>query len=205
MKSNNAFFKWDDEYSDNISGFPILAPWWSRHYEYPWAIRWAGKGMTVADMGCGYPSRPFKDMLACVVDNVYAVDTKPEIVSLPHADNIEFVIASFAQRIAAIPDGTLDRVFCISVLEDVNAYLCQAMAEFSRVLKPDGLVILTMDVQYDMEKPLKQYPGIDWLEFWGAVADADLQPVGHIRNDKEGIVHSEDFNLCCYHAVLEKV
>ncbi len=37
----NAFFKIDDIQAREIEGYPVNPGWWSRSYEYPWALQYA--------------------------------------------------------------------------------------------------------------------------------------------------------------------
>ena len=157
----NAYFKTHDMSADSISGYPIPPEWWSRRYEYPWAMTYAGNNMTVADMGCGYEFRPLKDALAKVCKTVYAVDANDGLLAQPKPDNVEFIVADFTKQVKAIPDESLDRVFCISVLEHLSWAIPAALAEFYRVLRCGGLCVLTCDVQYDMDKPCDISPGMD--------------------------------------------
>lgn len=211
-RGENGFFKWDDWTVDTIQGFPINQGWWSRKYEYPWALQYAGAGLVVADMGCGWTPRPFKDALAKTCDTVYAVDGNEKVLLQPGYLNMEFVVADLTQRIVAIEEGSLDRVFCISVLEDVGDKVPLALKEFGKCLKVGGLCVLTFDVQYDMLKPLGMYPGVKF-EFFEALAEAaglvlraaSPGPYGDdIDLDKTNAVYHEEFNLCVFHCVLVK-
>lgn len=203
MTGGNAFFKTSDQFTLKLADKYDLHPtWWSRHYEYPWALSYAGEGMNVADMGSGWMGRPFKDALADVCAHVYAIDLDWRLYTLDYSDNVTPLAADFTHQIDEIEDGSLDRVFCISVLEDVGERIPQALEEFARVLKPDGLVIITMDVRRDGSRKAGKYPSVKWLEFWSAVIDAGLAPVDTIRNDKTDAVMNYEYNLCCYHAVL---
>ncbi len=117
--------------------------YFTRDEEYPWAVVRGKlkKGITVLDAGCG--NAPFSFYLAELGCNVFAVDTQ---------DYSEFFRSSgvkFRQNcLSKLPfaDGTFDRVFCISVFEHLeDSTLELILAEFSRVLKKDGLLILTVD------------------------------------------------------------
>jgi ubiquinone/menaquinone biosynthesis C-methylase UbiE len=200
----NAFFKLDDPHVSEIMGGEIHPTWWSRHYEYPWAFQFAEPGQIVADMGCGWHQRPFKDALAQVCKKVYAVDSHPDVVLLPGHPNMQFVVASITEPIEAIEAGSLDRVFCISVIEDLREIVGKALAEFTRCVKPDGLVIITCDSQYDYDKPLGKYPGvpIDVLE--QAVDEAGLEFVGDVDWNKDNALYHEGFNLAVVHMVLRR-
>jgi hypothetical protein len=156
-------------------------------------------------MGCGWMYRPFKDALAKMCKFVYAVDADERLHEQKMADNMAFVIADISKKISVIPDRLLDRVFCISVLEDLKRKVRPTLREFARVIKPDGLIVLTFDVQFDQRRPLGPYPGMNLEGFMRAVEDAGLRPSGAMSlNTNDAVVH-EDWNLCCYRCVLEKV
>lgn len=203
--SENAFFKLSDLCETTIYGHSIDAGWWSRFYEYPWALQYAAPGQVVADMGCGYEQRPFKDMLSEVCKKVYAVDAHELLLSLERRSNVEFVVADFTQRIEAIPDNSLDVVYCISTLEHVpEMRQVLALQEFMRCMKPGGICVLTVDVQYDMNGS---------LDYWGAVnlpgLIEDAQRAGFRMREsadygKEDAVFHVPFNLCVFHCVLVK-
>ena len=204
MDGDNGFFKQSDDHISELAGYEFHADWWSRGYEYIWAINFAEPGMIVADMGCGWMYRPFKDALAEVCLFVYAVDADERLHDQQRANNMAFVTADITKEIFGIQDGMLDRVFCISVLEDLNEMIGPVLKEFARTLHPEGLIVLTFDVQYDDDKPLPVYPGINFEKFLKAIDEAGLEPVGKMDMDKTDAVVQEDWNLCCYHCVLRK-
>ena len=201
---NNAFFKLTDPKATEILGLEIHPTFWSRHYEYPWALQFAEPGQVVADMGCGWHQRPFKNALAQICELVYAVDGHPGVTKLPGHPNMPFVVADITKPIPEIAESSLDRVFCISVIEDLKDIAGKALTEFARCVKTDGLVIVTCDSQYDYDKPLAQYPGvpIDVLE--KAVDEAGLEFVGERDWDKTGALYHEGFNLAVVHMVLRR-
>ncbi|MCJ7621299.1 MAG: class I SAM-dependent methyltransferase [Anaerolineae bacterium] len=198
----NGFFKIDDPRAETIGGHGLLPGWWSRFVEYPWALRFAAHGQIVADMGCGHNFRPFKDALAQIVEHVYAVDADAEVLQQTPAENMAIVQADFTRRIPLMKDRSLDRVFCISVLEDLGAAAYHALLEFSRVMKADGKIVLTFDVPYNPALECKFYPGLDLDAFEATVAEAGLVFDGPIDRDKTNAVFHSDFNLCVFHAVL---
>ena len=205
----NGYFKLDDPKASEIMGYPISPGWWSRRYEYPWALEYAEKGQVVADMGCGWMYRPFKDALVDLGCQVYAVDGDERMLSQEKRPGLEFIVADITQEIQYITAGSLDRVFCISVLEDIDDKVPLALQEFSRCLKPGGLCVLTFDVQYDMEKPLGQYPGMNLIQFIVETDKAGLDSREIFKTTfgkigKNGILHNEEFNLCAYHCILIK-
>ena len=150
----------------------------------------------------GWHARPFKDALSQVCKHVYAVDGHPDVTKLPGHDNMQYVVADITKRIDAIPDNSLDRVFCISVLEDLREIVADALREFARCVKADGLIVITFDSQYDYGKPLAQYPGVPIDVFEKAVKDAGLEFVGGIDRRKDNALFHEGFNLAVFHCVL---
>lgn len=198
----NCFFKITDQMEVEVEGYAIDPIWWSRVYEYPWAIQFSHSKSRAADMGCGFPERPFKDMLAKRSGFVYAVDAKPEINTLKAPHNMIYHVADFSKR-TRIPDGWCGRVFCISVLEDLGEALPGALREFKRVLTRAGKVVITLDVQFDMDRPIGKYPGVDLDKFIKQVYEAGLRFVGEIDLSKENAVNHPEFNLCCFHCLLE--
>jgi len=201
----NGFFKLDDPQVDSIGGFDLLPSWWSRFYEYPWAMRFARPGDTVMDAGCGWHFRPLKNALAQVVDTVYAIDAHDGVLDLEVPNNVILVQADFTRRVPMLRDRSLDRVFCISVLEDLEAgdMIYPALLEFSRLIKDDGKIVLTFDVPYDTEKPTPHYPGLNLDRFIRTVADAGLHFEGPIDTDKTNAVVHEEYNLAVFHGVLK--
>ncbi len=203
MTVNNAYFKHGDPYSLNVAGFELHPEWWSRHYEYLWALRFAEPDHVCADMGCGWMQRPFKDMLAKTCKAVYAVDADKRVMDLPHADNLTLITADITKD-TGIQEASLDRVYCISVLEDLPDLAVDALREFRRIVKPDGLIIVTCDAQYDITKPLAKYPAINLVDFIRDVLDAGLEFVGDYDTDKTDAVYHPEWNLCCWHCVLRR-
>ena len=203
--TENGFFKFTDQHATDIMGYPIDPHWWSRHYEYPWALQYAEAGLVVADMGAGWTPRPFKDALAALGCQVYAVDGDERLLELEKRPGLEYVVADMTKPIEAIEAESLDRVFCISVLEDVGDKVPMALKEFYRCLKPGGLCVLTFDVQYRDDKPLGPYPGVDLIDFNNSVYRARFNWRTKIDMGKKKAVYHQEFNLCVFHCILRKL
>jgi len=199
----NDFFRVSDPHGREFLEWTLPEGWWSRHYEYPWAIRFARKGQVVADMGCGYTFRPFKNALATICDIVYAVDADKRLLTQEYPDNMLLNVWDFTKR-TPLDDDALDTLFCISVLEDIGQKIPQALTEFRRLIKPDGKIVLTFDVPYDTDKPCKFYPGVNLGDFIQVVEDVGLEFDGSIGMNEDDLIFHEEYNLCCYHAVLRK-
>ena len=202
--NTSGYFKQSDPHIEELAGYQLPPDWWSRGYEYPWALTYAEAGLVVADMGCGWMYRPFKDALDVLGCKVYAVDGDKCLLTQEKRTGIEYVVADFTKPIPEIPSGSLDRIFCISVLEDVGDKISLALQEFARCLKPGGLCVLTFDVQYDMDKPLGQYPGFNFIDFWSEWLLSEFALRTTINEEKNGALFNEDFNLCVFHCVLMK-
>jgi ubiquinone/menaquinone biosynthesis C-methylase UbiE len=198
--NDNGFFVQDDPHADEVLGFKIHPEWWSRKYEYPWAINYA-YGL-VADMGTGWMDRPFKDMLAQKAVQVYAIDADERVLSLKPYANVEYIVADMS-NVPHLVDCSCDRVFCISVLEDCADSLGDILKEFYRILTDDGLAVITFDVKYDLDKPDGKYPSLDPAEFFKQAKLAGFK-FDYTDCNKYNAVNSEQFNLCCYHIILEK-
>ncbi len=164
----NKFITYSDKVDPNIEA--MLPPeWWSRPYEYTFALQFMVKNAVVLDAGCGI-EHPFKWLLADKAKKVYAVDCDERIQELINKvddisgvdlsrkvykdckkdkDNIEYIQA--AMEIVELPQK-VDTVFCISVLEHLPADIqLRALDNFFKLLKDGGKLILTVD--YPTIKP----------------------------------------------------
>jgi ubiquinone/menaquinone biosynthesis C-methylase UbiE len=144
--------------------YDLPEAWWSRHYEYVWAGRFATSSDVVLDVACGV-CHPFKFYLGTIAKEVYACDSDPRILSKNEIiqdikesigekvcsefddslfDNVQLALCDMTQMPYA--DNRFDKVYCISVLEHVDELVqLKALLEFARVLKDDGLIVLTVD------------------------------------------------------------
>lgn len=209
MNTNNAFFKTTDPHITSLRGYQFPMPaFWNRAYEYPWALQYVETPQpdtlpyqVVMDAGCGRDYRPFKYALATFCWYVYAVDEGEALLKQPKPGNMEFIVADITQDKPLI-NQKLDRIFCISVMEDTNNRTEKALAQFAKLLKPDGLLVTTFDVHYDTSKPLPLYPGVNWDTLPAAMDAAGLEFVGDVDTDKTDAVYHKGYNLACFHAVM---
>jgi len=133
--------------------------WWSRVWEYPYVYhhlaawqrsRPAGPSPLIVDVGSGVTFFPFSlARLGCHVvctdidaaceweidQAVQHVDQGTGKVQFRRTDGLHLPCA----------DGEADALYCISVLEHIESFE-GTIAEFSRVLKPGGLLVLTIDL-----------------------------------------------------------
>ena len=123
---------------------------WSRVFEYPWAILNADLKKTdyVLDAGGGHAV--FQYALANRCGFVINIDKDQESL-----DAVEYMKLAYQQqgvmtrlgdlRNIDYEDNTFDKIFCISVVEHIQEWR-KCVEELMRVLKPDGILILTLDI-----------------------------------------------------------
>lgn len=127
--------------------------YWSRQWEYPWAVQQAQpfKDMRVLDVGCGMA--PFLIYLGQVGCKAYGSDPGyegpdglwgyGESFGAPHIVEVH----RESMRELSWQDKSFDAIFCLSVLEHVSipGEIESGIEEMKRVLKPEGKLILTVD------------------------------------------------------------
>jgi len=197
----NSYFKESDKKELTVNGLPISQDWWSRHYEYPWAFQFAGKKQVVADMGVGMSYRPFKDALSLVAKKVYAVDK--DNTHWKDTSVVEHIQADFTKKIEAIEDKSVDRVFCISVLEHLETSLdiMDALKEFKRIKTDAGMIVLTVDMLADPHKP-SEYSWMTDKALFTAINGVGLKFVNGVDWSKEDCIYHAKYNLTVFHCVL---
>lgn len=154
-------------YRDTLRGLPhpsharspeAIVMHWSREWEYPWVVLNARvePGMAVADLGCGgSPVLPFLlREFGCVgagVDlTLVSPNRKHTLRGFAAHPSESYPEAQWLERSmddTGLPDASFDRVMCISVLEHVSEELAAStLREMRRLMKPDGLALITTDV-----------------------------------------------------------
>lgn len=135
----------------------------TRVVEYPWAYHFGqtSSGMRVLEVGAGLSGLQWVLSLeGCEVTTVdpgtdpyHAWDGSPEVhASLNRAfgTDVELVLARVQDYDA--PSRSVDRIFCISVIEHLDDDAAMdTMANFGRLLKPNGLCIMTVDLCLDID------------------------------------------------------
>jgi SAM-dependent methyltransferase len=139
-------------------------PWdplhnWSRAWEYPYTYYhlkefrrlWVASRRPLAlDFGSGVTFFPFTvarlgyEIVCFDNDPVCHHDLERAIaVTEHHPGHVRSCLSADGR--VPLPDGSVDVVYCISVLEHIVEFE-KAIAEISRVLKSDGLFLLTFDL-----------------------------------------------------------
>ena len=176
----------------------------SRLWEYPFAIlEGQPEGKTCVDVGCGMS--PFTLYLRDISKEVIGVDTdlKPSGSKGPAFGVTEDYLGSTGLRIFKstkyLVSEYFDLVFCISVVEHIpRKDIHKLIQEMTRILKPGGKLVVTLDVNihYDMARPLE----LIW--------DSGLIPVGNLElhwpHQRFGKAKDTRFSADVYGLVLEK-
>jgi 2-polyprenyl-3-methyl-5-hydroxy-6-metoxy-1,4-benzoquinol methylase len=174
-----------------------------RHVEYPWAVKNAHleKNMKILDIGSGVSLLPV--YLASKGHNVISIDNDEILMErlAPNLAkwsgvNVDYKIGTATKL--NFEDNYFDRIFCISVLEHleeekvngeaVNYHKLnldiKAISEMIRVVKPNGLIILTFDWS-ENPKDLRSYKLED-------IYERALKPFkAYLVEDKKPVVYWE--------------
>jgi len=137
----------------------------SREFEYPWAWDVAGvrPGMTCVDVGAGHSGFPFvlsasgarsrlvDPFLRFSAEPSYEVSPESIVARMNRAFGTHVELVHDTLDHAALPDASVDRLFCISALEHMpDAAIAAIAREAGRILKPAGRFILTVDLFLDI-------------------------------------------------------
>jgi ubiquinone/menaquinone biosynthesis C-methylase UbiE len=133
-----------------VPGGPVQSLHWSRMFEWPWAYLTAGfaPGDLVLDAGGG--DAPFQFFAAREAAKVVNVDLSRDYLERISRSPLfrwfrNISLEPGDLRKLAYLDGTFDKVSCLSTLEHIDEPEA-CVAEMVRVLKPGGIMVLSMDV-----------------------------------------------------------
>jgi len=124
----------------------------NKYWEYPWILANLNlkKGMSILDVGCG--KSPIQFLLADLGCNVCGIDPYENIEwhginrKLAKLFNCDIEYRKEGGDAISYDDNTFDRVCCVSVVEHCNVDIQHKMlTEMIRVLKPNGLCVITVD------------------------------------------------------------
>lgn len=133
---------------------------WSRQMEWPWAVLEAELEPHHVCLDIGGSWAVMKYPIAERCDWLYSIEVDPEIINKTQEsiDKLGFhgkILQDLAD-VRCLPDAfteTFDRVFCISVLEHVPDNHIKAIDEMLRVLKPGGILLMTLDIRLSGDWP----------------------------------------------------
>lgn len=115
--------------------------WYEHYHRYSMALSWV-KGLDVLDAACGegYGSH----MMSSVAKSVTGVDIAKDAIAHAkkhyHEPNLQFIEANVLSM--DLPDNSFDVVVSFETLEHLGEQE-ELLAEFRRVLKPDGVLIIS--------------------------------------------------------------
>lgn len=179
--------------SETISKLCGNKPFGSRHWEYPWAIENSGvidkEGLRILDIAPDF-TFPYAGYLRESGHNVTYIDIakrqwSDKITWGMDRETLDKDLHIMDVCNMSFPDNTFDCIFCISVLEHIvcptqdpddprlgelfNSLAARkALAEMKRCLKPEGIIILTVDI----------YGGEKWKPYfdkWDIISDLESQ------------------------------
>lgn len=135
-----------------LSGI-VYGNWGSRPYEYFWASQIVSvEGKKVIDLGTGIPSQYnwYSYVVSTLKPAFYSgIDWDGRILNeLISQENYEMRHMNMADL--QYPDKEFDTAFCISTYEHIPyTIFMKSMQETHRVLKDDGVLIITLDEEWD--------------------------------------------------------
>ena len=126
--------------------------WGSRPYEYAWARSVVSvKNKCVIDLGIGLPSKHnwYRYVIENLQPSFYAgIDCRPEIKKQLCSDS-NYEIRCMNMTRLKYPDKSFDVAYCISTFEHLTyEEFVAAVKETYRVLKDDGLLVVTLDEEW---------------------------------------------------------
>lgn len=201
----------DDKKTDS---FIINLPneWYSRKYEYLWAINFVSEDDIVLDAGCGV-EYPFKFYLANKCKATYACDvderlknkdTLLESINNIFGKGIGSVLERYLEKLILVQENlaylryennSFDKIFCIDILHNMDEIGQKIVLEnLYRMLKPNGLLIITFTIPY---------VSLEYIS--GIVRQIGFNYAGEIdkRFPSNALQYSE-YNFSCFRMLLRK-
>ena len=179
---------------------------WSRQCEWPWVLRngeWE-EDQIVVDVGSGWSV--LKYALAQRVKIIWAIDNDPPSVVKAQETTTKFVQEGYIARgivhhrmhdARNLPfeSDSVDRVVCVSVLEHIEGKegRFKALSEIKRVLRPNGITLLTFDVVVNGKSDNTNFyvnlgEAAEILGFFGISSSFPARAIGAYMEEGCGIV-----------------
>ena len=184
----NRYFTREDGNIGAIDNFRIPRVWWSRPYEYSFALSHVNEDDTVLDVGCGL-EHPFKHALGNRCKKTVAIDINPLVTNIKD-ENVEFVCADILDFKT---DLKFNKIFIISTFEETQDFMVEKFKNMVSILAEGGKVIITSD-----------YPSLDPVKLIKYAKEAKLVPTTKFNEviPKNALYHSA-YKLNCYNVILE--
>ncbi len=180
---------------------------WSRRWEYPYEaqkvlnymLQQGGRPLKMLDGGSGvtyvpyYLCEKYPNLEVICCDGNTSYDPMFKAINQNIGQNKVTFQEAWLQKLP-YETGSLDIVCCMSVLEHTDNY-GDIVAEFARVLKPAGLLVLTFDLSLDNKFTLTDKMATDLLRNVQSKFDVleGLDPISELTrmNDKESILSTD--------------
>jgi SAM-dependent methyltransferase len=131
---------------------------WSRQYEYPYVLdkikmtATQNKLPTILDAGSGVTFLPWyikeqwpDSSVVCCDSDITLLDTF-NVINTRMSKQVDFYVEDLHRM--SFADHSFDLIYCVSVLEHTERY-SDIIAEFSRILRPRGRLVITFDLSLD--------------------------------------------------------
>lgn len=195
---------------------------WSRVWEYPYAYHHLKQARSqsqvappprVVDLGSGVTFFPFSIArlgyrVTCVdVDPICAQDIPRAAKMIPNAPgSVDFRLTE--SGVLPFQDNEVDAVYCISVLEHIPNP-AKTVSEIARILKPGGLLILTIDLDLRGDSEIgilahKHLVAEIEANFTYRFAELTIHPANLLDNTKGPFKHSTPKNLALIWHLLKQ-
>ena len=157
------------------------ANWGSRPFEYYWAANVVEvKNKRVLDLGVGIPSQHawYQYIIGTLSPDYYVgIDAdgrmKNEEIHTNKYDMLNMDMSSLS-----FDDKTFDIAYCISTFEHIPYQIfMKSIQEVHRVLKDDGVLVLTLDEHWDKNLPLGHNNG--WNDLEQSIMNTELCKTSH--------------------------
>lgn len=216
-KVTKELVEYDEAIGRKLVGGVLSSLHWSRRYEYPYAVINSGlpeqppEEFKILDCGAGigplqfyftkrgYTYYPFdQDMFS--LRRVSKFKTEHNLNNIhPTYGNILDI---------PFPNSHFDRVICVSTLEhileplegDTTVVLKAFMNELLRVLKPEGLLVLTFDVNMSPQKSVHRLHPNEYqkmCEILGISPEPPPEDRLYSSDSREGEIMGKDLSVYC--------
>lgn len=170
---------------------------WSRQWEYPFVaehLQRAGRsesGSRVLDAGSGVTFFPYYLASISGSDRIDAIDSDNSFAeafaTLNSRQEVPVGFRPGDLRKLPVEDLAYDAIYCLSVLEHTREYE-RILREFRRVLKPDGLLIVSFDVSLDGNRNIPVHAARDLLHS----IDSQFAPAAQEQPDLDAALANPD-------------
>ncbi len=193
-KYADAFLKKFDFLKDHYSWVKDPFHQWSRQWEYPFIYNRINgylannksKMSRVLDAGAGITFFPYLLSELNAVDQVVCQDIDQQLSGLYRRVNTEYQYTGPVLSVGELQrlqfrSNSFDIVYSISVLEHTDNYL-EIVKEFHRVLKKNGMLILTFDIGIDGVSDISPEGAQDLLDSMNQYFQCEDQSAGTISS-----------------------